>query len=73
MLKASIIATIVGLFTARTMPIWRSVSVILLLACFEVSLLGLRHHLSVAHDLADLGVLNSIGQFSYLAGALLLL
>jgi hypothetical protein len=73
MLKAMILTTIIGLFTAtRTIPIWTSVLVILLLVSAEVIYLGLHHHFSVINDLADLGVLNSIGQISYLAGVFLL-
>jgi hypothetical protein len=61
------------LFTAtRAIPIWTSVLVILLLVSAEVTYLGLHHHSSVINDLADLGVLNSIGQISYLAGVFLL-
>jgi hypothetical protein len=72
MLKATILTTIIGLFTAtRTIPIWTSVLVILLLVSAEVTYLGLHHHSSI-NDLADLGVLNSIGQISYLAGVFLL-
>lgn len=73
MLKAMILTTIIGLFTAaRTIPIWTSVLVILVLVSAEVTSLGLHHHFSVIHNLADLGVLNSIGQITYLAGVFLL-
>ena len=72
MLKATLITTIAGLLTARTMPVWRSYIVILLLASCEVIHLGLRYHFSPARGLAEFGALSTIGQFSYLAGALLL-
>jgi hypothetical protein len=73
MLEAMILTTIIGLFTAaRTIPIWTSVLVILVLVSAEVTSLGLHHHFSVIHNLADLGVLNSIGQITYLAGVFLL-
>ena len=73
MLKATILTTILGLFTAtRTMSISTSALVILLLVSAEVTHLGVDRHFSVFHDLADLGFLNIIGQISYIIGALLL-
>ncbi|MFZ2108088.1 MAG: hypothetical protein WAV18_22360 [Roseiarcus sp.] len=73
MLKATILTTIIGLSTAtRTITIGTAVLVILLLVSAEVTYLGLHHHFSVIHNLADLGVLNSTGQISYLAAVFLL-
>ena len=69
MLKATILTTIIGLLTATlTAPVWGSVLVILLLVSAEVMYLGLNHQCSVASGLADLG---TIGEISYLAGAVL--
>ena len=55
-----------------TIPIGTSIIVILLVASAEVAHLDLHYHFSLIHDLADLSVLNTIGQISYLAGVFLL-
>lgn len=73
MLKATLITTIAGLVTARTLPVWKSFLIIVALASCEATHIGLHGHLSATHGLADFGLLSTIGQFSYFAGALLLL